>query len=92
MTSAVLFSIPVGLSHTLEPVAERRTPAQRERVAAILADSEFDFACDNPFTEEVSPSYRGPFAFLYYTRDGRLHLERIGARGDTLRHVVPDSV
>lgn len=79
-------TIPVGRNHELSEIAEVRTAEQRQRVADIVSEDGFDFACNNPFTPEVG-GYVGPFSFVWYTTDGKIHFERIGKRGATLsRH------
>lgn len=82
-----LTTIPVGRYYEPSPVAEVRTAGQRCRVAAIVADPEFDSACNNPFTPEVG-TYTGAFSFVYYTKDGRIHNVRIGKNGNILRHTT----
>jgi len=81
--------IPVGRERVLEPMADRRTPAQREAVARIVAtETAFDHSFNNPFTDEVDAWYRGPFNFLWYDVRGGLHLQRIGSDGRILTDVV----
>lgn len=76
--------IPVGNQHEMEPVdASVRTPEQHQVVAEIVGSPEFDFTTCNPFQPEVG-EYTGPFAFLYYTKDGSFHARRIGKRGSIL--------
>lgn len=82
------FTLPVGRNHEPEELADRRDPRQRAKVIDIASRADFDFACGNPFTEEVSTDYRGPFNFLYYTKNGDFHAKRIGATGRILAHRV----
>lgn len=80
-------AIPVGLDRAAEPVAQVRSPQQRELVALIVESPEFAFACSNPFVPEVG-KYQGPFTFMWYDSDDNLHLDRIGKAGRFLRRVI----
>lgn len=82
------FTLPVGRDHEMEELADRRDPRQRAKVIEIASRTDFDFACGNPFTEEVGADYRGPFNFIYYTKNGDFHVKRIGATGRVLDHRV----
>lgn len=82
------FLLPVGVHHDMEPLAECRDPRQRAKVIEIASRADFDFSCGNPFTEEVSAGYRGPFNFIYYTKNGDFHVKKIGATGRILSHQV----
>lgn len=78
------FTIPVGTTHTPEPTAPVRTPAQRATVKTIVED-DFAFACGNPLTAEVPATYTGPFYFTWYSTSGTLHCARIAKNGRILR-------
>lgn len=78
----------VGLARVPEPVASVRTPEQRATAMAIAAKPEFAFCCSNPFTPDID--YTRPFTFMWYDTDERLHMTRIGKRGNVLREVVTD--
>jgi hypothetical protein len=86
MPSNTATLLPVGRNRELEPMADVRSPAQREAVRQIVARPGFRFALNNPFTDcpEIR-DYRGPFCFLYQTTDGRLHADRLGWDGRLLR-------
>jgi hypothetical protein len=61
---------------------------QVQRVAQIVGSDDFDFACTlKDFGEGRSKP--GPFAFMWYTCDGRIHAERIGLRR-VLHRVDPE--
>jgi hypothetical protein len=77
----VATTIRVGNTYQEEVMVETvRTPEQHAAVQKIMAQPDFDFACGNPFTEEVG-DYTGPFTFTYYTKDERLRWVRIGKWG-----------
>ena len=65
-----------------------RTAQQFETVKRITEQPDFAFACCTAFGAGEGKKYTGPFAYLYYTRDGALHSDRIGARGNFLQRVV----
>lgn len=81
---AWLTTLAVGRDRIEEPTAKVRDIRQHQAVAAIVADPSFAFSCTNPFIEEEVGDYTGPFAFLYYTTDGLMHLRRIGKTGRIL--------
>lgn len=82
-------AISVGLGHELvELDLTRRTEAQRAAILAIISADDFDFACHNPLDPGISPDYRGPFNFMYYTEDEIFNVRRIGANGRTVKHVT----
>ncbi len=62
-----------------------RTLAQFETVRAIVQSPDFAFACCTAFGSGEGKKYTGPFAYTYYTKDGRLHTDRIGAKGKFLQ-------
>jgi hypothetical protein len=49
-----------------------RSEFQTNYVKQIADMPHFDFFCGNPMCDEP---YKGPFALIYYTKDGTLHLE-----------------
>lgn len=79
-------TITVGNTHRVDRMVDVRTPEQQQVVQGILSSPGFDFACSNPFTQDVVP-YVGPFSFLWYTTDGHLHSWYIGKRGRILRAI-----
>lgn len=86
--STPMNTILVGNRHEPEPVdATVRTSEQRATVENICESEDFDFACGNPFVPEVG-KYIGPFHFLYYTKDGKLHSQGIAPDGSVLRHII----
>ena len=82
-------ALPIVVPGQIYPLTHQsRTLAQFEAVRSIISDPEFlHMVSPDMFSPDVG-SYRGPFAFLYYTRDGVLHAIRIGARGQHLQHVT----
>lgn len=81
-------TIPVGNKHEHEKMFDRRTFGQRMAVEAIVASEDFDFACMNPFDEDVAIDYMGPFTFVYYEFGQVLHAVRFASNGDELQHVT----
>lgn len=86
---AAMMTVPVGLDHRPAVLdLTRRTEAQRAALQVIISADDFDFACHNPLSIWVSANYRGPFNLLYYTKDGQFNVRRIGANGQTVKHVT----
>lgn len=83
----MLSSIKVGRNHEIHIVCSVRTVEQREAVEKIVQRDDFDFACCNPFDEEVG-SYTGPFTFVYFTKRGDMRTVRFGKRGKILSQSV----
>jgi hypothetical protein len=81
-------TVPVGNNHAPErwTLHENfRTEAQFEVVRQIIQSQDFDFSCNSNFFEpESSKPYKGPVAFTYYTKDGKLHIQKIGSKGKIL--------
>ena len=69
---------------------KHRTLEQFEAVRRIVESEDFDFACfgSNIFDlerwGEKGVGYVGPFSFIYYTKDFKLQMRRIGKRGKIL--------
>lgn len=80
--------VPVGMERVVQTwVHESRTLPQFSTVQAITENPTFDFSCNSsPFDPQVG-AYHGPFCFVYYTKDGALNVDRIGTRGQILRHI-----
>jgi hypothetical protein len=89
MVTPFAATLPVGSSHTPEPVAPVRSQAQHDAVAVIVGSDEFDTSCSNPFVPEVG-NYTGPFTFTWYDVSGKLHAVKIGKTGRILREAVAD--
>ena len=87
-TKAPAFMVRVNRGEVTETWDQNsRTPEQFEAVRSIVQGEDFDYACGSMvFHVDVTP-YTGPFAFCYYTRDGSMHMQRIGKRGKVLRHI-----
>jgi len=73
-------TILVSNKHLKEKVFPVRTKAQRDTALEITQRPNFDFACGNPFKEEVG-DYVGTFCFTFYTTDKRLHVVKITPTG-----------
>jgi hypothetical protein len=75
--------IPVGNQRDLEPIDYAlRSRAQQDCVIAIMNREDFDFALTNPFSSaQVTPTYRGPFWFMWYDENHDLHSDRIATDG-----------
>lgn len=84
-----LTHIPVS-DGAMSPVVKCRTLHQRIAVAQIVSHPEFAAACGNPFTEEVSKKYRKQFAFLFYTKAGRLCCATIRPKGNVSAFYADD--
>lgn len=80
--------IPVGNRHEHQKMFDRHTLGQRMAVEAIIASDDFDFACMNPFDEDVDKGYTGPFTFVYMEFGHILHAIRFSPSGDEEQHVV----
>ncbi len=79
--------VPVSSHHT--PITLTReeikfTETQWRMLEKIVGAKEFDFACSIPSEDR---NQLGPYHFLYYTKDNRLHITRLGQRR-ILAHVT----
>ena len=84
------FTIPVGINKVPDKVKlfpNFRTIEQFEQVRKIVNKPHFKFSCGRGiFDPESSGStYQGPFCFLWYDTDEKLHSTKIGKRGKILR-------
>lgn len=69
------------------------TEAQVETIREIRSRQDFDFSCFDPGFFIVQkgdkvPSKRGPKNFIWYDVGGRLHMNRIDARGKITLEVI----
>jgi len=68
----------------------KMTQEQFEVVRNISQEPTFDFTCMGPIffkDDKRKKGYKGPFVFIYYTKDDTLHRVRIGKTGKILRHI-----
>lgn len=73
---------PVGtFGRFIELDWSKRTPRQREYVAAVMADGEFAYWIANPLSAALPDDAPGPFRALWVTRDGHIHSARISGWG-----------
>lgn len=72
-------NIPIGNTHKRERFGPSpgRTEFQTAYVIEVSKRRDFDFFCGNPMCDEV---YRGPTTVLYFTKDRRLHADRLGQK------------
>lgn len=80
------FSMPIGnkFEHNIESYHPGfRTIAQFETVRKITLRENFHFSTGpkQMFTPEKPTSYKGPFAFLYYDTENKMHCFWILANG-----------
>lgn len=78
--------IPVGPRYALSPVADVRTPAQREAVMSIVVRPEFDYANSNPLAPSVG-DYVGHFFFNWFDTEGRRWMSQIDRNGNIAREI-----
>jgi hypothetical protein len=65
------------------------TIRQWETAKRIIQSETFDFSCMSMiFSKENIGDYSGPFEFLYYTKDGEIHYNRIGKNGKILKSIT----
>ncbi len=84
--TASLAEIPIGPRYAPSPVADVRTPAQREAVRQIVTRPEFDYANSNPLRPEVG-DYAGHFFFNWFDTDGRQWMSQIDRNGNIAREI-----
>lgn len=74
-------NVPVGRNHELTAYElDSYSAFQRQRLQEIVESGDFDFACTRTSAtdDRGRPRRPGPFGFLWYTLDGRMHFEKIG--------------
>jgi len=65
-----------------------RTREQFERVREIVLGRNFNFACSGNNFIPGDRDYDGPFSFVWYDTNDKIHVTRIGKRGRVLREVT----
>lgn len=78
------FFIRVGPNGNSQELAKVRTEAQRATIIQIAMRDDFASAVINPCQDNVNPNYTGPFRFHWHDTSGKLHVMRIGKRGNII--------